>query len=520
MVRTAQLTYPDTTIEWKNLPYKDDGNVIDYGIREVNVPGGITPSDPTETESAIESIYYEPSQSSTDWSIPGHPSFVITRTTKNGPFVIWTLNHLPEGERHTFLANLFAAAANDMKQPIIGLKGEYEANKANIIWIEGAQVNHDIFPDTPGVGMITIKIQFNEDGTIKSSDLNYEGPSTWTHFAVGGYSSKEISITNTYNAGSTDVNGMKTWDDRDNQDGKRPDSIVIKLWKSVGGANPVWVESKTVTAAEQWKWSWTGLPEYEMGKPVVYTITEDPIAEYETVIDGYNVTNSYTPETVAVEGTKTWDDMDNQDGMRPAEITIHLWKTVGENEPVRVETITVTATETHEWKWSFTDLPKYEGGQEITYTITEDSIDGYTTEVDGYDVTNTHKPSKININVTKVWKNTSTYPESVTIKLLADGVDTGKTLELTEENNWIGTFEDLDEYSNGEKIEYTISEVHLADYETTYSGNAKDGFVVTNTRIYTPPTGINLDFLPYVLLLAVAGVGIGATILRKRKNEA
>lgn len=518
-VRTAQLTYPDTTIEWKNLPYMDDdGNVIDYGIREVNVPGGITPSDPTETESAIESIYYEPSQSSTDWSIPGYPSFVITRTTKNGPFVIWTLNHLPEGERHTFLTNLFAAAANDMKQPIIGLKGEYEANKANIIWIEGAQVNHDIFPDIEGVGMITINIQFNEDGTIKSSDLNYEGPNTWTHFAVGGYSSKEISITNTYNAGSTDVNGMKTWDDRDNQDGKRPDSIVIKLWKSVGGANPVLVESKTVTAAEEWKWSWTGLPEYEMGKPVVYTITEDPIDDYTTEIDGYNVTNSYTPETVDVEGMKTWDDMDNQDGMRPAEITIHLWKTVGENESVLVETITVTETE--EWKWSFTDLPKYEGGQEITYTITEDPIDGYTTEVNGYDVTNTHEPSKININVTKVWENTSTYPEKVTIKLLANGEDTGKTLVLTKENNWTGTFEDLDEYSNGEKIEYTISEEHLADYETTYSGNAKDGFVVTNTRIYTPPTGINLDFLPYVLLLAVAGVGIGATILRKRKDEA
>lgn len=271
-----------------------------------------------------------------------------------------------------------------------------------------------------------------------------------------------------------------------------------------------------------------------------YTVAETNVSgpsnveDYETTINIYDedtntfVINQGDPDTTVrvtnqeksldVEGMKTWDDMANQDGMRPAEITIHLWKTVGENEPVRVETITVKAAD--EWKWSFTDLPKYEGGKEITYTITEDPIDGYTTEVNGYDVTNTHVPSKIDIDVRKVWENTSTYPDSVTIKLLANGEDTRKTLVLTADNNWTGTFEDLDEYSNGEKIEYTISEVHLADYETIYSGNAEEGFVVTNKRIYTPPTGINLDFLPYVLLLAVAGVGIGATILRKRKNEA
>jgi hypothetical protein len=179
-----------------------------------------------------------------------------------------------------------------------------------------------------------------------------------------------------------------------------------------------------------------------------------------------------------------------------------------------------------EYTVSWDDVPEYdEKGNAYTYSVQEVYEDGsnyvpggYSKTEDGLTVSN--KYLTINIKVTKVWKNTSTYPEKVTIKLLADGVDTGKTLELTAENNWTGTFEVLDEYSNGEKIEYTISEVHLADYETTYSGNAKDGFVVTNTRIYTPPTGINLDFLPYVLLLAVAGVGIGATILRKRKNEA
>jgi len=43
-------------------------------------------------------------------------------------------------------------------------------------------------------------------------------------------------------------------------------------------------------------------------------------------------------------------------------------------------------------------------------------------------------------------------PESVTIKLLADGVDTGKTLVLTATNNWTDTFTDLDEYKAGTKM--------------------------------------------------------------------
>ena len=41
------------------------------------------------------------------------------------------------------------------------------------------------------------------------------------------------------------------------------------------------------------------------------------------------------------------------------------------------------------WTWSFTDLPKYESGKEIVYTIKEDRVKGYTAKVDGFNVTNT-----------------------------------------------------------------------------------------------------------------------------------
>ncbi len=47
----------------------------------------------------------------------------------------------------------------------------------------------------------------------------------------------------------------------------------------------------------------TGFPKYrDGGVEIVYTITEDAVEHYETTITGYNVTNSYTPETVDIAG--------------------------------------------------------------------------------------------------------------------------------------------------------------------------------------------------------------------------
>ena len=46
------------------------------------------------------------------------------------------------------------------------------------------------------------------------------------------------------------------------------------------------------------------------------------------------------------------------------------------------------------WKYSFTDLPKYAGGNEITYGITENAVEDYQTLVNGYDITNSYTPGK------------------------------------------------------------------------------------------------------------------------------
>lgn len=100
------------------------------------------------------------------------------------------------------------------------------------------------------------------------------------------------------------------------------------------------------------------------------------------VDDGFVVTNIHSPETINLSGSKTWNDNDDEQGRRPESITIRLHADGKEID-------SRTVTEDDEWKWNFPNLPKRNHGKEIDYTITEDAIPRYVTEIDGMDVTNT-----------------------------------------------------------------------------------------------------------------------------------
>ena len=115
-------------------------------------------------------------------------------------------------------------------------------------------------------------------------------------------------------------------------------------------------------------------------------LTEDAVAGYTSTVDGYNVTNNHTPATVKVSGTKTWKDNNNQDGIRPSSITVNLLA-----NGRQVASKTVSASDN--WQYSFDNLAAYANGQKITYTVTENAVAGYTSTVDGYNITNTHNPT-------------------------------------------------------------------------------------------------------------------------------
>ena len=92
----------------------------------------------------------------------------------------------------------------------------------------------------------------------------------------------------------------------------------------------------------------------------------------------------------------------------------------------------------------------------------------------------------VDISVKKEWNdgdNESLRPESITVDILQNGTSLeDQSIELNEENDWYGTFEDLDAVnSNGEKYAYTVEESDVEGYQRQeISGNAEDGYTITN----------------------------------------
>lgn len=92
----------------------------------------------------------------------------------------------------------------------------------------------------------------------------------------------------------------------------------------------------------------------------------------------------------------------------------------------------------------------------------------------------TNKYSVISVPVEKKWVGPAAA--KATVRLLADGKDTGKKIDLTESNGWKGSFEGLAKYSkSGSEVHYTVAEDAVEGYSPEVTGDAKDGFTVTNT---------------------------------------
>ena len=336
---------------------------------------------------------------------------------------------------------------------------------------------------------VTLSVENNWKQTISDLPEKADGKAieyTWTEETLPeGYELTDNSkngtvttLTNTYAPETTSISGTKTWDDADNQDGKRPESIIVNLL-----ANGEIAASQTVKADEAGNWTYTfkDLPKYANGKEITYTVTEEAVEGYETSVDGFNITNTYTTETTEVKGSKTWNDADNQDGKRPESITVRLLAN-GEEK----DSQTVTADENGNWTYSFEKLPKYEAGKEIVYTVTEDAVADYTTEITGYDITNSYAPGKTSVTVTKSWADNDDRgghrPKEIKVQLKADGENSGEEITLNAENKWTYTWSELDEKKSGKDIVYTVEEIgKTAGYISTVTGNATEGFIITNT---------------------------------------
>ena len=234
---------------------------------------------------------------------------------------------------------------------------------------------------------------------------------TITEEAVNEYTTTitDFNVVNKYVPKVVEFQVTKIWDDANNQDGKRPSTIQVQLYKSIEGSVETPLPDKILTLEEKgqnnpnkWTGIFTNLPKYENGKEVSYSVKEINVPEgYVSNVVGKEITNSHTPEEIVIEGTKVWNDNNNQDGKRSKIIRVQILN--GEKVVDEIE-----VSEKTNWTFKSKSLPKYENGKEIKYAVKEMEVKTYSTDISKddngkYTITNTHEPEKISLQGQKIW---------------------------------------------------------------------------------------------------------------------
>ncbi len=140
-------------------------------------------------------------------------------------------------------------------------------------------------------------------------------------------------------------------------------------------------------------------------------------------------------------------------------------------------------------------------------------------EIESFPKAEEISPDKISIYVIKKWddKNNAAKkrPQAVKVELY-DGKNAVSEISLSEANGWAHTFTDLPSGKN-----YSVKEQAVKNYSAHYSGDAQNGFIITNSYSgeKLPQTG---QYWWPVVVLSIAGIGfiiLGIVELGVRKNE-
>ena len=182
-----------------------------------------------------------------------------------------------------------------------------------------------------------------------------------------------------------DITITKVWDDEDNHDGVRPNSLDVTLLAD--GENDEDVTLTAQNAIENDANTWTYVFEHKptttvSGNAITYTVKEDEtaIGDYKASYDQDNltITNSYTPATTDVKVSKKWEYNGASSELYPTSIKVGLY----DERDNRLDEKTVTPNDDGEWTCEFNDLPVYRNedgvASKITYSVKEIEVDGTT----------------------------------------------------------------------------------------------------------------------------------------------
>lgn len=212
--------------------------------------------------------------------------------------------------------------------------------------------------------------------TVQNSDYAWEVTYQDNDAELEDGATGAIGVTNTYThvPNCFRVGVEKVWEDDNDRDGLRPDSLTVGLF--IGdAADPI----QTVVLNDENEWEYTfkydslenpGVPTVrEIDDVEGYTVETTVVSENDTS-KNIKLTNTHVPATWDLAVRKVWDD--SAKGREANEVTV--WLETGENAKVSGSERKLNAE--NNWYTVYENLFKYADGKAINYTVVEKSLGG------------------------------------------------------------------------------------------------------------------------------------------------
>ncbi len=267
--------------------------------------------------------------------------------------------------------------------------------------------------------------------TITFGETNYTPPTqstgSSTLISVKDGTTDTLLVGNNKAGATTNISVEKKWNDSENLNSIRPESITVQLKQD----NSNFGEPVTLNSANGWKHTWTEIPRLkpdnetetykysveEINVPTGYTVSYDN----NDGIDSGQITITNTLKTTNIPVEKKWKNSDGSTATPNInQITVKLQKHNGSGYSDFLDKngnpVTLVLSSNSNWSGEFTGIPE---GQ---YQVVESVVPSGWTETRATEngktiITNTQKAGALKL--TKIWQNDTAgqRPEYINIKI-------------------------------------------------------------------------------------------------------
>ena len=507
------------TASWKNMPIRENGSLIVYSVKEVVGGSELADGSSFNAKSGDADSVYTVSYTGALAVTNTHAQVTIELPVTK----VWAddANHVGlRAQSVTF--TLYQQVGGGAAAAVPGENGGAKTVSLSADNAVQGDANKwaGSFTGLPKYTQngktITYSVKESVNGTEYADGDTYNAIANDadTQYAVAIENSNAgCTVTNSHANAKTAVTVEKAWVDNNNQDGKRPAEITVNLLQN-GAA----LQSQTISADASGKWSYTftGLDKFDgSGSLYAYTVSENPVTDYTPsaavqkadALNTWTITNTHTPNVTGFTVTKNWNDANDQDGVRPASVTVQLYKTVnGVTSSMGAAYQETLSANNGDWSYTWSNLAQYEGGKEVAYSVQEVGTlgSGYTAQVSGGTITNSRTTDTTSVTVEKAWgaDTDDSLKQPVVVGLFRGDVQIG-VAKLNANNKWTYTWTELQKNETKstsseatKAILYTVKElvddvqvsngsavmngVHY-DVALTGSGSENEPYILTNT---------------------------------------